>query len=309
MYLIILVCVLAVGTRSIVGREYTIAMVLPLDDISGPRPEQFRATLEESIADINSRRHALSNDFAFNMTACIRQTQEKSLLGSFSGLLECSVATRVVAALGPFYPQDVQVQAQVGENGGFPIVSSALSRMDVNDYLFESTTNFFSLYPNDLFGGIELLDNGILDEFDWTEVALIVSDTTSAKDAVQQFENFVVLSRFSIGQKVVIPSFGSSNDSESFKTELEKIRDSGLTVIVASLESHKEVYCQVFHLANTLELLSPEIAWVSLLIPDRLMELDNTTLSHMTGMIATRINVSSGKRATLLLCRILSCSG
>ena len=296
----LLCLLLATVVGSGTGREYTIAMVVP-PDYKDIRPEEIVSALQASVSDINTRQHPLANGFTFNLSTCIRTAVDNSLLGSFSGLYECSVANRVVAALGPFLPRDVQVVALLGENGGFPVVSTVLSRLDVDDYLFETTTNFFSLYPNNLFGGIELLDRGILDQFGWTEVALIVSDTTIARDAVQQFKNFVAISKYSIGQTVTLPAYNSSNGTEAaFKEELEKISDSGLTVIVASLEEQKEVYNLVFTLASELDLLSREIAWVCLLIPDWLTDLDNTTLthttlSHMTGIIATRIDMSAGK--------------
>jgi ionotropic glutamate receptor len=273
-------------------------MVIPADY---EEAEEMISTLEASVSDINSRQHSLASNFNFNLSTCIRTTVDNSRLGSFSGLYECAVTNSIVAAVGPFMLRDVQIVALVGQNGGFPIVSTVLSRLDVDDYLFERTANFFSLYPNNLFGGLELFDNGILEQFGWTEVALIISDTTTAKNAVQEFQNFVGVSnyQYSIGETVTLPVYNSNNDTEEvFKMELEKIRNSGLTVIIASLEDRKEVYNLVFTAASELELLSPQIAWVCLLIPDWLADLDNTTLtdttlSHMTGILATRINVSA----------------
>jgi ionotropic glutamate receptor len=278
-------------------------MIIP-SDYEDAKPEQLVSTLEESVLAIDSRKHLqLASDFNFSLSTCVRTAVDNSRFGSFSGLLDCTVENRVVAAVGPFMPRDIEVLTLMGENGAFPIVSTVLSRLDVDDYLFEPTTNFFSLYPNNLFGGLELIDNGILEQFGWTEVALIMSDTIMARDAVQQFQNIKAISnyRYSIGETVTLPAYDSStgNTTEAlFKEDLKKIRDSGLTVIITSLEEQQEVYNLVFTAASELELLSPQIAWVCLLIPDWLADLDNTTLtdttlSHMTGILATRINVSA----------------
>ncbi len=103
------------------------------------------------------------------------------------------------------------------------------------------------------------------------DLAILVSNTYEATEAVLQLPFFNGLINYPIVKKKIIAPISDKNAtfSSSIKRAIDGIKDSGVTIIVTSLEARVEVYHAVFSGANRQGIVVKDYAWISLSLPSQ----------------------------------------
>ena len=280
-------------------RSFTISIILPSQDVQQTKAEDIQTAFQTAINDVNVRCQdspvRLSNNFT--LSTCISLNAD-NIPTAMGGFFACTynITQGPVAVIAPFKENHTQVLVQLASGDEIPIISPALSRDDVADSLFESTDNFFSMTPRNLFGGSEIFDEGILTRFRWEDVALLYSDTTSSLNAIIQLKNFAQFGEYRIVIEKSIPPISSNNSmfAKSVKDAVESIKDTGVNVIVTSLEHNVQAYHKVFSEAEEQGMVSKDIAWICLSLPHQSFFSDLSHLKAMEGVMGTQINTTTG---------------
>lgn len=287
------------------SEQFKIGVILPDVEIFGVRRAELATAMMAAMDAVNERKGPEDLQNNFTLTLSVSAAPPSPSKAAYSSLI-ASIAEKVVAVIAPFHIEQTQLLAYWSGLANIPLLSPTVPRQSVRDAIYDPRQTFFSMKPHNLFGGVELLTDGILDYFNWKDVALLESNSKEARHTVLHFTNFATRHAVSI---IVNPKIDQNETCiDKIATALEEIRDSGVTVIVTALDHNVNLYGLVFRQASEKNLIGPDIAWVCLLAPDgdALVEgLDNETLALMEGIIATSITVAfEGKLMLLCNCKI-----
>lgn len=289
------------GTRE-PERSFMISIILPSQDVGQTKAEDIQKAFTIAIDDVNNRSQdspvRLSNNFTLD--CCISRNADNTST-AIGGFFACTYDIRQgpVAVIAPFNRHYTRLLVQLANADEIPIISSAFSRDDVADALFESTENFFSMTPKNLFGGSEVFDGSILSWFQWNAVALLYSDTDSSRNAIIQLQSFAQFGEYRILVEKRIPpvSANTSAFNDSVTEAVESIRGSEAYVIVTSLEESVQVYHTVFSKAKEQKIVNKDTAWICLSLPRqsffRKSPLYEETMAVMEGVLGTQTNTST----------------
>ncbi|XP_062500407.1 uncharacterized protein LOC134177648 [Corticium candelabrum] len=291
------------GVTASAERIFELAIGLPSESADNTTSaSDIREALERALEDVNARRghSGVRLHSNFTLTACILENVD-SPAQAFGALFSCLTTgspKSSIAAIAPFYPSHVPALAATTTND-IPLVSPVLSRANVSDYLFQSTEHFVSMFYHNLFRGFELVDGSILDRYKWKDLAILVSNTSEATEAVLQLQNFNGLINYTIVKEEIVAPVSDKNAtfSSSIKRAIDGIKDSGVTIIITSLEARVEVYHAVFSEANRQGIVGEDYAWICLSLPSQSVfessPLYRDTVPHMEGVLGTQVNMTA----------------
>lgn len=291
--------------------NYTIGVLSPTAeelvamDPSGIVQSYFYGTVREAISDANAR---FGKTFTLQLE-WLRAPAEHNT-SSVSMLDWLSSSWPPIAVVGPFHVGHVKSLLPLAQFARIPLVSPVISRSRMSDFLLSDSSFAVSMEPQLQTYGKEVFS--ILKYYDWKNIALITSELTTQPTSASIYEGrvaaFLSLSPVydvNVLERVRIPLWFQHKNNrlifeEKIRDELMRIVDSGVTVIVLSIEAEKETYAALFRIANDVGLVNKFTAWIALRFPMPQnpqafwFELTYENVSKfMNGLIITRPDLTS----------------
>ena len=300
-------------------RKLTIALILPsraefLQLKTNITYEQLKETYIDAIMDADwyygHEKSAYHLGYFFLDSTSHPSVFISQFLNLFSGRLPPPVAM-----IGPFHVDRLSYIAPLAEMSQVPLVSPWIPLSQMKRYLPHSNRMTLSMQAAQSAHGDELIS--IMKYHGWSHIAFVITQSPLQHHSpYQQNIRNVRYGTEALDVTVVAtawipPVEDYGNDTEAFEEaitpELEKIWNSGATVIVLSIEQVPLTYEVLMRAADKFGLINNSTAWVSLNVgAERDLEWAITrvrpdVVNLLDGMIATVTDVTGNNSHTVLI--------